>query len=130
MAGKPGFEALAALNRDLQLALAESRAAKFAYLLKNDPDRIETNSTLSAFRNFDWAERDEATPHRGSEMYRALAGRIAELRGRGDGHSGWPKLRAFFAEGLAASTAYRDLAARLAENDRAVAALVETCPPR
>ena len=38
-------------------------------------------------------------------------------------------MRVFFAEGLAASAAYRDLTARLAENGKAVAALVETCPP-
>ncbi len=130
VAGKPEFKALAALNRDLQLALAESRATKFAYLLKNDPARIETKSTLTAFRNFDWTAQDEEALQRDSETYRALSRRTTELRGRSDGHPDWPKMRAFFAEGLAASTAYRDLAATLAENDRAVAAFIETCPLR
>jgi hypothetical protein len=129
-AGRPEFEALASLNRDLQLALAQSRQRRFDYLLLYRREAIRTDSTLSAFRNFDWTERDEAAFRRENEDYRALADRIAELRGRNDDHPDWPELRVFFKEEMTNSPAYRDLLAALQENDKTVAALLESCPQR
>lgn len=126
--GEPDFAALAVLNRDLQLALAGARAAKFGYLLKSDPGRIETGGTLTAFRNFEWTEADEAALRRDSETYRDLARRIEDLRRRSDGHADWPRMRAYFAEGLVASPAYRELTAQLAGNDAEVAEILQGCP--
>ncbi|UCH73121.1 MAG: hypothetical protein JSU82_12240 [Rhodospirillales bacterium] len=127
--GKPEFAALAALNRDLQIALAQAQAARFAYLVKNDPDRIETKGTLSEFRNFEWSETDETALRGESESYRALAARIVAQRRRSNGHCDWPQLRAYFAEGLATGPAYRTLIDGVGESDAAVAALIDSCPP-
>jgi len=130
VAGRPEFEALASLNRDLQLALARSHHRKFDYLLLHRREAIRTDGTLSAFRNFDWTEQDEAALRRESEDYRVLADRIAQLRGRNDGHPDWPELRAFFKAEMANGPGYRDLLTALQEDDKTVAAILESCPPR
>lgn len=128
--GKPNLAALATLNRDLQIALAESRAAQLDHLANTDPGRVETGDTVQAFRNFDWRDADEAALRNRSESYRDLAARIATLRRRNDGHPDWLRMRAYFAEALAISAAFRELTSHLAENDREVAALLRSCPPR
>jgi hypothetical protein len=126
VAEKPAFEALANLNMELQVALAQARAAKYAYLLKHDPARIETKS-LSKFRNFDWSVADDAALAAQDPEGGRLLARVAELRRKNDGHRDWPRLREFMRAELSPDPAFRALMADLGKNDRAVRKALKGC---
>ncbi len=121
------FAAVATVNRDLQIAFAEARRARFDYLLAHDPDRIDTANGLSRFSNFDWSEADSNNFMAESESYRDLEQRIARLEERNNGHPDWPKLREYFHAELTRSPAFSSVMAHFQGRQIAVAARLAEC---
>ena len=111
----------------LQIAMAQARMAKLAYLLKHDSARVETGKGLAKFRNFDWSSVDDAALAGADPDAAARLARIVDLRKKNDGHPDWPKLREFMIAEVSPGPAFRALIARFSENDRAVRAGLEDC---
>jgi len=95
VAPKPEFKELANLNRDLQIAYAELRKAKVAYLLEHDPDRIATTGGLSKFSNFDWSEKDQEKFVQANEAHVQLTEKVEKLKKANNSHPDWGKMRAY-----------------------------------
>lgn len=123
----PGFESLASLNMELQIALAQSRRARLVHLLHTDPARLTTNSGMSQLSNFDWTKADAASLVRTDDRQRALAARIASLIMRNNGHRQWPELRRYFAETLATLTEFKAIMAQMRQDRGSAARHLQTC---
>src|SRR3989338_2430947 len=54
----PDLKPIIEINRDLQVALVDSRTMKFYYMLEHSPDKIVRNKGVSTFANFDWTDVD------------------------------------------------------------------------
>lgn len=113
VAERPEFSELAGISRDFQVALFRNRAAKLAYLLRHDADRLRTDSGVSAFGNFEWSDPDEASFLAETPNHAAMAVEIERLRRANDGHPDWDGLRTFVQSDLAMSPAFRALANNL-----------------
>lgn len=87
------LEGLAAVQRDLQLALIDARTRRFYFLLEHDPERIVRDQGISPFLNFEWTPEDNHQFRADSSEYVELEKRIKKLRGRSDGHPQWPEAR-------------------------------------
>jgi len=106
---KPEFKALAAINRDLQISMAEERRDKVDYLLKKHPERVVTDQGLSKFSNFDWSDADEGRFLATSEAYQKRHAAMSDLTKQNNFHPDWPRLRGFFRGELTKKPAYKTL---------------------
>ena len=127
---KPEFAALAAISRDLQIARAWARAARYVWLMRHDAKRIFAGNGLSAFRNFVWNPEDETTFRDANADYDTQARRIESLTEASNGNPGWPALREYFTGTLFKSQEFRDLTKQLNDNDGLVAEIIAVCPAR
>ena len=123
---KPEFEELADLNMEFQIDLARARAAQLGFLAERGPERVDMAS-LAKFRNFDWSAADDAALAAQDPGAGVLPARIADLRGKSDGHRDWPKLREFMRAELMPGSAFRALMADITKNDRAVRKGLKDC---
>jgi len=108
----PRFAELAALNMELQIALAEAQHAKLLYLLQSAPERLTTNAGLGAFTNFNWSAEDNAVLSESDDSFAELQDKIESLSERNDGHADWPALRALVRDELARSDTFKEITAR------------------
>lgn len=125
---RPDFAPLAAISRDLQIAKAWARAARYVWLLRHDVRRIKTTASLSAFRNFEWNPEDETAFRDANGDYDTQARRIEGLTKANDGNAGWPALRDYFTGTLFQSLEFRALTKNLNDSDRQVAEIIGGCP--
>jgi len=121
------FEALATVNMELQILLAEARRAMFDYLIVNDPDRIDTTNGLVQFSNFDWFDEDSAKLMEESASYRELENQIALVQEQNNKHPDWPKLREYFRSDLDQSPNFKALMVRLQSRRSEVESLIAQC---
>ena len=103
------FLTLAELNRDLQIALAQSRRANLMYLLTTDPGRPVIDQGISRFMNFDWTEQDDNAQKASDPEYQQLSDRITELKRQNIKHPDWPKMRRFFKDTLTKLPAFQQI---------------------
>ena len=125
---KAEFAALAAINRDLQIARAWARAARYVWLMRHDVLRIRPGSGLSAFRNFEWNPEDETAFRDASADYDTQARRIESLTKASDGNADWPALREYFTGTLFQNQEFRALTKDLNDSDMLVAEIIAVCP--
>ncbi len=125
---KPEFAALAAVNRDLRIARAWARAARYVWLMRHDVLRIKTTASLSAFRNFEWNPEDETAFRDANGDYDTQARRIEGLTRKNDGNRDWPALREYFSGTLFKNPEFRALTKDLNDSDRQVAEIIGKCP--
>ena len=123
--GRPDLEAVAILQRNLQVALIELGTARFEYLLDRDPSRLVLTAGLSALMNFVWSDADTeafvgADPH-----YVAMEERVSVLRQRNDDHQDWPALRQYFRTDLMQGAAYETLLRDFNQQQETVSAMLE-----
>jgi len=95
-AESPDLGALAALSRDLQIALAKARHTNLDYLIREDLPRLVSASGLIRFLNFDWQPEDEAALQAEDETYVALLDQIKVLGEESNANETWPELRERF----------------------------------
>lgn len=126
---KPEFKALAGINRDLQVRLAEDRYAKTAYLLGKHPERIITGAGLMKFSNFDWSAGDDSRFLGENEENRKRQESITDLTKRNNFHADWPRLRGYFRSELAKMTEYKTLMADFTSKQIEVKNQLAACPP-
>jgi hypothetical protein len=124
---RPDFAALAKLNMDLQIALAEARKAQLDYLSEHQPKRIDTAEGLSKFTNFDWSTADDAKLTQADSAYRQLNERITGLKETNNGHPDWPAMRELFRGDLAQSRGFKALMAGFATRQNAVESMLGGC---
>jgi hypothetical protein len=125
---KPEFKALAALNRDLQIQLAEERKVKIDYLLETNPERIITHHGLSKFSNFTWSDADESRFLEKSEANRKRMEKISDLRKRNNFHADWPRMRGYFRSELTKKPAYKTLMTDFTKSQVEVKNILSSCP--
>ena len=89
----PDLKPIIEINRDLQVALVDSRSMKFYYLLEHNPSKIVRNQGVSTFANFDWTDADNKILRDTNPAFATLDDRIKELRASNDGHPIWPEFR-------------------------------------
>ena len=126
---RPEFDALATLNMELQIRLAEARRAMIDHLLARDPDRIDTTRGLGRFSNFAWSDEDSERFAAQDASYRELRGRIATLEERNNAHPDWPDLRAYYRAELGQSADFAALVTRLQSRQSEAESLLEGCEP-
>lgn len=126
---RPEFAALADVNMELQILLAQARRARFDYLLKFDPGRIDTAHGSSRFSNFAWSDTDRADFAARSDAYREQEARLAALESRNNGHPDWPRLRQFFRAELSQEADFGALTDALQARQRAVEETLAQCRP-
>ena len=124
---RPEFAALATVSMELQIQYAKVRQAKFDYLLKHDPDRIDTANGLSKFTNFEWFDEDKVKFIEESGSYRDLETRLAKLREQNDGNLDWPKMREHFRSELGQSPEFASLMARFQTRQGKIEVLIAQC---
>lgn len=124
---RPEFEALANVSMNLQILFAEARRKKFDYLLKQDPNRIDTANGLGRFTNFDWSDDDTKNFMAESDSYRDLETRISQLKERNNGHADWPELRAYFRAELNQSAEFSGVMARFQDRQSEVEVDIARC---
>ena len=125
---KPNLAALATLDLEQQLALADRRQAQFSYLLRTDARRIRTREGLTTFRNFDWTDTDTVILRRQSLPYLAMESKVVDVQRRTKDHHDWPALREYVR--AASGTQFQSLLKRSQERESTIAHLLEQCPPR
>lgn len=126
VARRPGFTALADINRDVQLLFAEMRFARFQYLISRDPERLDRANGLSGFRNFNWTDEDLQRLLADNPSYRAQVERLEALKVQNNGHPDWPAMRAFVREELSRDGDFKQLIAAFQEHStKAEARLLE-----
>lgn len=126
---RPEFESLATVNMELQIMLAEARRAMFDYLLRHDPNRIDTTNGLVQFSNLEWFDEDSAKFMEESSSYRELEYRISALQEQNNDHPDWPKLREHFRSELSQSPDFKALMARFQTRQSNVEAVIAQCHP-
>ena len=126
---RPDFEAVATIQRDLQVAYLELRTARFEYLLANDPSRLVLTKGLSRFTNFAWSDEDTQTLRQADPGYAALEAKVAALRKRNDDQPDWPSFREYFRNTVVKSKEYQTLLSELTEKQKAAEALLDVSNP-
>ena len=120
------FTSLADQNRDLQIALAESRRANLVFLLATDPGRMVIDQGVSRFMNFDWSEQDDNAQKASDPEYQKLSDRITELKRQNIKHPDWPRVRQFFKDTLTEMPAFQQMMGAIqASRDAGSKALLE-----
>lgn len=124
---KPKFKALAELSAQLQITLAERRAARLQTLVKSDPKRIETHQGIAKFTNFAWSKGEDAALIKQDEAYKKLNDDAMALRAQNNGHADWPKLRAFFRTELVKKADYQKIFQDYSARRGALKVLIASC---
>lgn len=124
---EPEMEPLATLNMNLQIAFAELRNAKFAYLLRHDPSRVTTDQGMTKFLNFDWTAEDDGAFSDEAPGNRLLIDRVATLTARNNADAGWPRMRKYFRDNLAKSEKYKNLISGFVAGNRTTEKLIADC---
>ncbi|NKB49902.1 MAG: hypothetical protein GKS02_11155 [Alphaproteobacteria bacterium] len=124
---RPEFEALATINQDLQIGLAQSRRAKYDYLLDHDRERIDTSNGISRFSNFRWSLTENENFKADDSSYRDLEARVDGLQEQSTDHPDWPALREFFRAVLRPSPLSADLIEGLVTRQGEIAATLKNC---
>ena len=125
---RPEFETIATVSMELQVLLAEARRAKFDYLLRHDPDRIDTSHELARFLNFEWFDEDSARFRGESSAYRELEDRISALQEQNNGDPDWPKMREHFRSDIGQSPDFKALVTLLQTRQSNMEAMIAQCP--
>lgn len=95
----PKFKDLWIIERDHQMGRIRARSTQFYYLLAHYPEKIIRDQDASAFANYDWSDKDEATLKKSDPEYTALLSRIEAVKQRGRDHplaSEFPDMIAWF----------------------------------
>lgn len=79
IADKPEFKELAIAQRDHQHALIALKRARFNYLVKHHPQRLDTGE-LGRFTNFTWSAADTAAAAQADPNYRDLEQEVSRTR--------------------------------------------------
>ncbi len=124
---RPEFTALADINRDLQVLLAEMRFARFEHLLSSAPGRLDSTNGLSAFRNFSWTDDDLKEVMAASPDYRAQAERLEELKAQNNGHPDWPAMREFVRQEFSEEGPFKELIVAFQEHNAALETRLSDC---
>lgn len=130
--GRPALAELAAVSRDLQLAMTAQAAARFTYLNAREPSRLRPADGLSTFVNvgIDWTDEDDARLAADNSDYENLLQHIDELRARNDDHPDWPALRSFMQEELSQGAPFQEAMADLQAASTDLEARLAACPSR
>ncbi len=118
---RPEFEAIAKVQRDLQVAYLERGTSKFEYLMAEDPSRIVITEGLSQFINYDWSDEDTQTLREADPGYAALDVKVAALRKSNDDQRDWGSFR----NTLLKSKEYQAHYSAFMEKQKAVEALLD-----
>lgn len=127
VAARPEFTELADINMALQIVKAEVRALHFDFLFRHERGRIQTDSGLSAFRNFDWTEEDEGALRSEEPVYDELQERVENLAAQNNGHPDWPQLRETFNPQRTEQPEYRELLEDFESRQADIDAMLNVC---
>jgi hypothetical protein len=127
---RPDFKALATLNMDLQIALAEARKKVIEYFLVEDPRRIIVAKGLSKFRNFDWSENDEKKFVQASKTNAQLVEKVEKLKKVNDTHPDQGKMRGYINQELSKNPEFSSLMAKFMADEKRVGDLLSKCPAK
>ncbi len=124
---RPEFASLASLHMRLQVALARSRRMRLSYILRADPDRLNTGHGMSRFANFDWNSSDTFRLAETNIRFEAISAEISRLKVQNNGHPEWPALRRFFTNELTLHPEYRTLLAEMLREREMAAERLKDC---
>jgi hypothetical protein len=79
IANKPEFKQNAIAQRDHQHALIALKRARFNYLVKHHPERLDSGE-LGRFTNFTWSATDTAAASQADPDYRGLEQAVSNTR--------------------------------------------------
>lgn len=127
---RPDFKALANLNMDLQIALAEARKAVIAYLLEHEPARIATTGGMSKFSNFAWSEKDQEKFVQANEVHAQLAEKVEKLKKANNSHTDWGPMRGYMNRDLSKNPEFEKLIARFMADQKKLGDLLAKCPAK
>ena len=128
VAERPDLTELANLNRDLQVAMAQSRRDRMVCLLESDPKRIVTDKGLSRFSNFDWSDADTTRLVTGNAAQEQLLARIEVLKARNNGHPQWGELRSFIHKQLVKTPEFEAVTSTARAGWAKLEAKLQACP--
>jgi hypothetical protein len=126
---RPDLAPLVTLEMEHQLALIDSRQARFRFLLRTDARRVLTRDGLAAFRNFDWTEADAGVLRQQTPGYVAIEQNVAELGRQVRAHADWPAMRDYVGTILSANPQFQHLLKRFQERERGIEPVLRTCQP-
>jgi hypothetical protein len=126
---RPDLAPVATLEMEHQLALIDSREARFRFLLRTDARRVQTRQGLTAFRNFDWTEADAGALRQQTPGYVASERNAAELGRQVQAHRDWPAMREYVRTTLSASPQFQELLKRFQEREREIEPVLRSCQP-
>jgi hypothetical protein len=106
---KPEFTPNAMSQRNLQLSMLSLRNARFRYLLRSDPERLEFNKGVNDLSNFDWTDKDSRTLSVLNPDYEKLEISTQKQRAANDKLPNWDEFRAFFKTDLSKAPEYKKL---------------------
>lgn len=121
---RPDLTDVAALGVDTQMAYFDVVEARFAYLLKAQPTRIEAViGPNGGAVVFDWSDKDTAALLRADPSYEQLEVRWVKLKTTTERHPDRAKLLDY----IQSSPEFRALSRRFVETHHAVKAILEQC---
>ena len=127
---RPDFKELADINMNLQIAYAEFRKAKLAYLLEHDPDRIAKTGGLSKFSNFDWSEKDQEKFVQANDAHARLAEKVEKLKEVNNSHTDWEKMRGYMRGVLSKKPEFEKLMSNFFADQKKLGKLLAKCPAK
>jgi hypothetical protein len=101
------FSVIAAAQRDHQHALIELKRARFDYLLKHHPERLNKGE-LGRFSNFTWTESDSQAAKAVDPAYLVREQDVTRTRSINDGQPNWDDFRKYFQTEFAQSEAFKE----------------------
>ncbi len=123
----PDLTALAGINRDLQVALAEQRHNKLLFLLAYNKERIVTDQGMSRFSNFDWNAGDQKSFLKVSANHQTQTDRITKLKEKNNNHPDWPRMRNLFREKLFLKPEYQTIQKELTTQTKTLGQQLKRC---
>ena len=125
----PKFQAIATVQRDLQLAYIEQNTARFRYLLEHDSHRIILTNGVSQFANFEWSDKDTKALIESDPKYVQLQKQILELEKKNNQEPDWPEFRAWVRDTLSKSGEYKALLSDHQAKRKAAEDIIEKYKP-
>jgi hypothetical protein len=126
---RPDLAPLATLEMEHQLALIDSRQARFRFLLRTDARRVQTREGLATFRNFDWTEADAGVLRQQTPGYAAIERNGAELGRQVREHRDWPAMRDYVRTTLSVSPQFQALIKGFQEREHGIEPVLKSCQP-
>ncbi len=122
---RPELAPIAQAMRDQQLWSIELQSARYAHLVRHDPDRIVRDRGISVWRNFEWNESDDSALQLDQPRVREIIARKEALERSIGEMEGGDELRAFVRASFS-DPEFIPLLTRLKEASSAVEKMLES----